>query len=190
MYRNGMLMGSLAQVKAFSVYQLIFWELWDVNSGGAIGLRHLQEAHMEISIGGESIGFLNFSLRPDVVPKTVKNFVDLLPRYQGTSFHRIIPDFMVQGGDVQRNVLPGADTSPVPSFNDENFELKHIGPGILSMANAGRCRAFRFMRLDKYCTLQLRRPRRMLIRMPTGADICFTKPQQCAVAGVADCHTL
>ncbi|CDJ50483.1 18 kDa cyclophilin, putative [Eimeria brunetti] len=97
----------------------------------------VKEAYMEISINGASVGFLNFNLRPDVVPKTVKNFVDLLPRYQGTSFHRIIPDFMVQGGDVQRNVLPGADTSPVPSFNDENFELKHVGPGILSMANAG-----------------------------------------------------
>ncbi|CDJ59620.1 18 kDa cyclophilin, putative [Eimeria maxima] len=97
----------------------------------------VKEAHMEIAINDESIGFLNFNLRPDVVPKTVKNFVDLLPRYRGTLFHRIIPDFMVQGGDVQRNVLPGADTSPVPSFNDESFELKHVGPGILSMANAG-----------------------------------------------------
>ena len=48
------------------------------------------------------------------------------------------PWLCLQGGDVQRNVLPGADTSPVPSFNDESFELKHVGPGILTMANAGR----------------------------------------------------
>ncbi|KAL8434268.1 hypothetical protein Efla_002033 [Eimeria flavescens] len=62
---------------------------------------------------------------------------DLLPRYIGTYFHRIIPDFMVQGGDVERNSLPNANTERVPSFNDENFELKHVGAGILSMANAG-----------------------------------------------------
>ncbi|XP_026193814.1 peptidyl-prolyl cis-trans isomerase [Cyclospora cayetanensis] len=94
-------------------------------------------AHFEIDIDGSSIGFLNFQLRPDVVPKTVKNFVDLLPRYAGTYFHRIIPDFMVQGGDVTKNSLPDADISDVPSFKDENFILKHVGPGVLSMANAG-----------------------------------------------------
>ncbi|CDJ35840.1 LOW QUALITY PROTEIN: 18 kDa cyclophilin, putative [Eimeria mitis] len=110
---------------------------WAVTACLRAAADPVKEAYMEIAINGEAIGFLNFKLRPDVVPKTVKNFVDLLPRYTGTSFHRIIPDFMVQGGDVQRNVLPGADTSPVPSFNDENFELKHVGPGILSMANAG-----------------------------------------------------
>ncbi|CDJ63043.1 18 kDa cyclophilin, putative [Eimeria necatrix] len=97
----------------------------------------VKEAFLEIAINGEPIGFLNFNLRPDVVPKTVQNFVGLLPRYVGTFFHRIIPDFMVQGGDVQRNSRPDADTQPVDSFEDENFELKHVGPGILSMANAG-----------------------------------------------------
>ncbi|CDI75274.1 18 kDa cyclophilin, putative [Eimeria praecox] len=78
----------------------------------------VKEAYMEIAINDQPVGYLNFELRPDIVPLTVKNFVG-------------------KGGDVQRNVLPDADTSPVPSFNDENFELKHVGPGVLSMANAG-----------------------------------------------------
>lgn len=107
---------------------------------GAVGSRAAappSEAYFEIAINGESVGYVNFVLRPDVVPKTVKNFVDLLPRYVGTYFHRIIPDFMVQGGDLEKNSMPNAVLDRVDSFEDENFELKHVGPGILSMANAG-----------------------------------------------------
>lgn len=104
---------------------------------------------LDVSIGGEPAGTLVLELRADVVPRTAENFRALCTgeagvgqsgkplAYAGTPFHRIIPGFMVQGGDFTRHNGTGGESIYGARFPDENFELKHTGAGILSMANAG-----------------------------------------------------
>lgn len=103
----------------------------------------------EIEINGVPAGQIIIGLFGEVVPKTAENFRALCTGekgvgvqgkrlwYKDTPFHRIIPGFMLQGGDIISGNGYGGESIYGPKFDDENFMLKHTGVGFLSMANSG-----------------------------------------------------
>lgn len=101
-----------------------------------------QRCSFKISIGGEPAGKIVIGVFGEVTPKTAENFMTICKgdkklTYKGNKFHRIIPQFMLQGGDITQGNGMGGESIYGRTFPDENFNLKHEVPGILSMANAG-----------------------------------------------------
>jgi peptidylprolyl isomerase len=110
------------------------------------------KVYFDISIGGASAGRITFELFADAAPKTAENFRALCTgekgmgksdkplHFKGSAFHRIIPQFMCQGGDFTAGNGTGGESIYGIKFADETFagkSGKHLGPGTLSMANAG-----------------------------------------------------
>ena len=108
-----------------------------------------QKVFFDIHKNGQPAGRLVFGLFGNTVPKTAANFATLADgsagiglsgkplAYKGSKFHRIIRDFMAQGGDFTKDNGTGGESIYGAKFEDENFILKHTKPGLLSMANSG-----------------------------------------------------
>ena len=108
-----------------------------------------EKVFFDVEIAGEKTGRIVFGLYGDVVPKTAANFATLCDgsagmghagkplHFKDSSFHRLIPQFMAQGGDFTTGDGRGGESIYGEKFADENFDIKHTKPYLLSMANAG-----------------------------------------------------
>jgi len=102
-----------------------------------------QKVFFDIAIDGSDVGRIVIGLFGKTAPKTATNFAVLASGtkgygYQGTTFHRVIKDFMIQGGDYTARDGSGSESIYGGFFDDENFIVQHSGPGYVSMANKGK----------------------------------------------------
>ncbi|XP_054673575.1 ranBP2-like and GRIP domain-containing protein 4 isoform X2 [Grus americana] len=131
--------------KRFEECQLSLSELQKGHLSLAAGLSKDTNpvVYFEVSADDEPLGHITMELFSNIVPRTAENFRALCTGEKGfgfknSSFHRIVTDFVCQGGDITNHDGTGGQSIYGTAFEDENFEVKHTGPGLLSMANKGR----------------------------------------------------
>ncbi|CCF58106.1 hypothetical protein KAFR_0D04580 [Kazachstania africana CBS 2517] len=126
------------------LHLITFFTVAMATSGESDSPTITHKVYFDIEHGGKSMGRIVMGLYGDVVPKTVENFYQLTISkdanlgFINSIFHRVIPDFMIQGGDFTHHSGIGGKSIYGNRFPDENFKLKHSKPGMLSMANAGK----------------------------------------------------
>jgi peptidyl-prolyl cis-trans isomerase B (cyclophilin B) len=129
---------------SLAIYLVLLFTGAVESNDGKKGPKVTDKVWFDIKIGDEEVGRIEIGVFGKTVPKTAANFIELAKKteigegYLGSKFHRVIKDFMIQGGDFTKGDGTGGRSIYGEKFADENFKLKHYGSGWLSMANAGK----------------------------------------------------
>jgi len=137
------IMKAVGVIAVFVTLFTVFSRITEASGAEKKGPLVTDKVYFDVTIGGEAVGRIEIGLFGKTVPRTAKNFKELAEKskpegYAGSFFHRVIKDFMIQGGDFTNGDGTGGKSIYGKKFDDENFKLKHWGAGWLSMANSGK----------------------------------------------------